>query len=182
MEPSREDKRILVEPRNGETTENGADSQDSSKKTNIAISLDNVSLKPAASAKTCLEDINIEIAQGSLNVVCGAVGTGKTTLARAMLGDVPPEKGTITVSTKRIGYCAQKPWLINASIKKIICGPIPDSDIDEEWYNTVVHACGLVEDIEHFNKGDKATVGSRGVTLSGGQRQRVVSSNCCAAN
>lgn len=173
MEPSREDKRILVEPRNGETTENGAGSQDSSKNTNIAISFDNVSLKPAASAKTCLEDINIEIAQGSLNVVCGAVGTGKTTLARAMLGDVPPEKGTIIISTKRIGYCAQKPWLINASIKKIICGPIPDSDIDEEWYNTVVHVCGLVEDIEHFNKGDKATVGSRGVTLSGGQRQRV---------
>ncbi|KAK6200636.1 hypothetical protein LQW54_009679 [Pestalotiopsis sp. IQ-011] len=163
----------LVEPRNGETTDNGAGSQDSSKKTNIAISFDNVSLKPAASAKTCLEDINIKIPQGSLNVVCGAVGTGKTTLARAMLGDVPPEKGTITVSTKRIGYCAQKPWLINASIKKIICGPIPDSDIDEGWYNTVVHACGLVEDIEHFNKGDKATVGSRGVTLSGGQRQRV---------
>jgi ABC-type bacteriocin/lantibiotic exporter with double-glycine peptidase domain len=102
------------------------------------------------------------------------MGTGKTTLARAILGDVTPDSGSIFVSTKSIGYCAQKPWLINASIKTIVCGPAGATEVDGEWYKTVIRACGLEEDIEQLSCGDLEAIGSRGTTLSGGQRQRVV--------
>lgn len=155
LEPSRVDSRLSVTD------------------TSIAVNLQNVMLRPAVTAAVCLQDVTVQLAPGSLNVICGAVGTGKTTLVRAILGEITPDSGSIAVSTKRVGYCAQKPWLINASIKTIICGPVGEERVDEEWYKTVICACGLQDDIDQRSGGDLEPVGSRGATLSGGQRQRV---------
>lgn len=55
----------------------------------------------------------------------------------------------------------------------MVCGLAGETEIDEEWYRTVIHACGLEEDIAQLSGGDSESVGSRGATLSGGQRQRV---------
>jgi len=178
LEPSRDDKRILLEPDlsvadlngNGNTGKNGKPTIDKS----LSVIIEDVVLRPAAAADMCLDGLTLQLKKGSLNVICGAVGTGKTTLARAILGDITPDSGSISVSTKRIGYCAQKPWLINASIKMMVCGPAGETEVDEEWYKTVIRACGLEEDIEQLSGGDSEAVGSRGATLSGGQRQRVV--------
>ncbi|RDW87858.1 hypothetical protein BP5796_03552 [Coleophoma crateriformis] len=180
LEPSRDDKRILLEPcssisdssgneDHGENGTNGIHEVDKS----LAIVIEDVVLRPAAAADVCLDGLTVQLKKGSLNVVCGAVGTGKTTLARAILGDVTPDSGSISVFTKVIGYCAQKPWLINSSIKTMVCGPVDEAEIDQEWYDTVIHACGLEEDIAQLSGGDSEAVGSRGASLSGGQRQRV---------
>ncbi|KAH8891439.1 P-loop containing nucleoside triphosphate hydrolase protein [Thozetella sp. PMI_491] len=177
LEPSREDKRILLNgrsPENGQAIETGKRAQNGDAQS-PAVIIDNVVLRPAATANVCLNGVSAFLNKGSLNVICGAVGTGKTTLARAILGDVPPDSGSICVSTKRIGYCAQKPWLFNTSIRTMVCGGLADeAEVDEEWYNSVLHACGLKDDIAQMTGGDSEAVGSRGVTLSGGQRQRVV--------
>ncbi|KAK6064862.1 hypothetical protein SCUP234_12830 [Seiridium cupressi] len=178
LEPSRDDKRILLTPNsrpsgsigNGQTNVNLLDRQPAVDKS-PAVILDNVVIRPAVTADICLDRISVQLNRGSLCIICGAVGTGKTTLARAILGDITPDYGSISVSTKRIGYCAQKPWLINDNIKTTICGG--ERLIDEEWYHTVIHACGLQEDIEQLSGKDFNVIGSRGVTLSGGQRQRV---------
>jgi len=178
LEPSRDDKRILLEPDlsvsdlngNGHAGKNGKPTIDKS----LSVIIEDVVLRPAAAADICLDGLSLQLKKGSLNVICGAVGTGKTTLARAILGDITPDSGSISVSTKRIGYCAQKSWLINASIKMMVCGPAGETEVDEEWYKTVIRACGLEEDIEQLSGGDSEAVGSRGATLSGGQRQRVV--------
>jgi ATP-binding cassette subfamily C (CFTR/MRP) protein 1 len=61
----------------------------------------------------------------------------------------------------------------------MVCGLTDEVEIDENWYRTVIHACGLEEDIEQLNGGDLKAVGSRGATLSGGQRQRVVREHGC---
>ena len=180
LEPSREDNRILLDPQskvsnsNGDrlTSENRL--EDTPFDRSLAVIIEDVVLRPATEADVCLNGISMQLKKGSLNVICGAVGTGKTTLARAILGDVEPDKGSISVSTKRIGYCAQKPWLINTSVRTMVCGLTEDVGIDEDWYETVIRACGLEEDIEQLGGGDSKSVGSRGATLSGGQRQRVV--------
>jgi ATP-binding cassette subfamily C (CFTR/MRP) protein 1 len=181
LEPSRVDKRILLDPYssvsyssgNLHVRENGVSGKPTIDKS-LAVILEDVVLRPAAVADICLDGLNLQLNKGSLNVICGAIGAGKTTLARAILGDVIPDSGSISVSTKRIGYCAQKPWLINASIREMICGPAGETEVDEEWYKTVISACGLEEDIEQLSGRDLEAVGSRGATLSGGQRQRVV--------
>ncbi|KAK9771968.1 putative ABC transporter [Seiridium cardinale] len=178
LEPSRDDKRISLTPisrpsgsiGNGQTNGNRLDGQPAVDKS-PAVIINGVVLRPAVTADICLDGISVQLNRGSLSIICGAVGTGKTTLARAILGDITPDCGSIAVSTKHIGYCAQKPWLINDSIKTMICGG--ERVIDEEWYQTVIRACGLEQDIEQLSGKDFNVVGSRGVTLSGGQRQRV---------
>lgn len=139
----------------------------------LAISIDNVTIRPSPTAEPILEDVNLKVRSGSMVMISGVVGTGKTSLAKAILGDIRPDCGTISVASKRIAYCAQTPWLPNDDIKNIICGPVDKDDVDEQWFNEVVFSCGLQQDISILPYGDRTLIGSRGITLSGGQRQRV---------
>lgn len=139
----------------------------------LAISIDNVTIRPSPTAEPVLEDVNLKVQSGSMIMISGVVGTGKTSLAKAILGDIRPDCGTISVASKRIAYCAQTPWLPNDDIKNIICGPVDKDDVDEQWFNEVVFSCGLQQDISILPYGDRTLIGSRGITLSGGQRQRV---------
>lgn len=142
----------------------------------IAIAVENATIRPAPTADPVLKDISATFKKGSLIVCAGAVGTGKTTLAKAFLGDLPPDSGVIKTAFGSIAYCSQTAWLINGTIKDIIRGPPGDvSELDEPWYRRVLHACDLEEDLQQLPDGDATVVGSRGITLSGGQKQRVVS-------
>lgn len=48
--------------------------------------------------KPILEHINLEVPRGQLIAVVGTVGTGKSTLLNALLGDIVKTSGTVTVS------------------------------------------------------------------------------------
>lgn len=141
----------------------------------VAVSLHQLSVRPAPEAEIAIQDISIDFEFGTLNVVTGPVGSGKTTMMRAILGELPYDNGSVTVSSTAMAYCPQSPWIINASVRQSICGLEREKAGDEEWYQTVVHACALDEDIVQFPQGDESIVGNRGLTLSGGQRQRLAS-------
>lgn len=120
--------------------------------------------------------VSFKIDHGSLAVLVGPTGCGKSTILKALLGEVDTEEGTIHKSTNMVGYCAQTPWLVNLSIRHNICGPLlQEQAIDEAWYEAVVHACCLEPDFLALPEGDLSIIGSKGLALSGGQRHRVVS-------
>lgn len=119
-----------------------------------------------------LESISIEVAAASFTILSGPTGSGKSTLLRAILGEVAISYGSIGLSTRRIAYCAQKPWLPNGTIKEAIYGA-SDQNCDE-WYHEIIKTCCLDHDFENLPDGDRTQIGSRGLNLSGGQRQRVV--------
>ena len=103
---------------------------------------------------------------------CYRVGSGKSTLIQALLGETITHKGFMSVvSPNSMAFCAQTPWLINKSIQQNILGTSP---FDGAWYGEVVRACALVEDLSGYPSGDRTLVGSKGMTLSGGQKQRIV--------
>ena len=105
------------------------------------------------------------------------MGSGKTILVKALLGDLPPDTGTIKTAFGSIAYCSQTAWLINGTIKDNIRGHLWEGgDIGQAWYEQVVHVCDLEEDLQQLPDGDQTVIGSRGITLSGGQKHRVVSS------
>ncbi|KAF7162579.1 hypothetical protein CNMCM5623_007825 [Aspergillus felis] len=124
-----------------------------------------------------LEHIDIEVAAGSLAIISGPTGSGKSTLLRAILGEVLLVKGTISLSTRQVAYCAQKPWLTNGTIKEAIRGATEiysASDPDNaRWYHEVTDMCCLTHDFNSLPHGDLTRIGNGGLNLSGGQRQRV---------
>ncbi|TDZ21488.1 ABC transporter atnG [Colletotrichum orbiculare MAFF 240422] len=136
----------------------------------FAITLENVTLQPNPSKKPILSNLDLVIDRGSFFMCSGPVGSGKTTLAKAILGELPTAGGTISVSTKRIASCEQSPWLPIGTLESAICGFLPG---ETGWYEEVVRLCCLEDDFTALPDGDQTQIGSRGLNLSGGQRQRV---------
>lgn len=168
LSPDREDKREFLDKGSAKGEGDVVD--------RVAINLDNITIRLASTADPVLKNISAVLKKGNLVAVSGAVGTGKTTLVRALLGDLPPDSGVIQTAYGSIAYCSQTAWLVNGTVKEAICGPPGGDDgLDEEWYKRVVHACDLNEDFDQMPGGDQTVVGSRGIALSGGQKQRVVS-------
>ncbi|KAI1803292.1 putative ABC multidrug transporter [Daldinia bambusicola] len=124
-----------------------------------------------------LNNINIEIPRGCLTMVAGPVASGKSSLCRALLGEIPYHQGTVTVTSnlQRVGYCSQIPFLSNGSIREIIIGYSP---FDPERYARVIDSTMLGVDFETLPLKDMTNVGSNGIALSGGQKQRVSLARC----
>lgn len=117
-----------------------------------------------------LKNISLTLKQGELLGVCGMVGSGKSSLINAILGELEPVTGSLLVRTKEIGFVGQSPWILSGSIKdNIIFG----KEYKLDWFKTVVKSCALEEDLDRFPDHENTIVGERGVTLSGGQRARI---------
>lgn len=71
-------------------------------------------------------------------MIIGPVGSGKTTLMDAVLGEIDPSGGLVRSTTCSIAYYKQEPWLINGIILENIVGPSGQRGLDENWYRTVL--------------------------------------------
>ncbi|RAH67797.1 ABC transporter [Aspergillus aculeatinus CBS 121060] len=118
-----------------------------------------------------LKNLDVSISAG-LNIIYGPVACGKTTLCKALLGEIPFTEGEVFIRTKsrQIGYCEQVPFLPNASIRDAIQGY---STFDAERYTSVVEATMLSRDLQLLSQGDQTQIGSDGIALSGGQKRRI---------
>uniref|UniRef100_A0A8C0F3Q0 Canalicular multispecific organic anion transporter 1 n=1 Tax=Bubo bubo TaxID=30461 RepID=A0A8C0F3Q0_BUBBB len=120
-------------------------------------------------APSCLCSVTLDIAPGSLVAVVGAVGSGKSSLVSAMLGEMENIKGHINIQGS-LAYVPQQAWIQNATLKdNILFG----SELDEARYQQVIKACALLPDLELLPAGDQTEIGEKGINLSGGQKQRV---------
>ncbi|KAJ2928554.1 hypothetical protein H1R20_g8546, partial [Candolleomyces eurysporus] len=153
------------------------------------------SLAPSASStprhKFLLMDLSLSFPQGELSLVCGKLGSGKTLLLLALLGEADILTGQLMcprsppdslASYAKVGpeeewivdgmcaYVPQAAWLRNESIKDNILFNLP---YDEERYQKTLEACALISDLEILEDGDESEIGERGVNLSGGQKARV---------
>ncbi|XP_035433428.2 uncharacterized protein LOC118264894 isoform X1 [Spodoptera frugiperda] len=117
-----------------------------------------------------LKDISLEIGNEELIGVTGAVGSGKTSLLHAIIGDMIKKSGYLQIpeNLTSFGYVSQKPWLIRGTIRDNILFGKP---YEEAKFRNVVDACALTEDLNII--GWNAYVGEGGCTLSGGQRARI---------
>lgn len=116
-----------------------------------------------------LEKINLRLTRGSLVAVVGPVGSGKSSLLQAMIGNMTMRQGKITRGTN-ISYASQTAWIQNATIRDNI---LFDTPFEEARYWRVVKACSLEQDLKLFPFGDQTEIGERGVNLSGGQKARL---------
>lgn len=116
-----------------------------------------------------IRDVTLDITPGSLVAVVGAVGSGKSSLVSAMLGEMENIKGHINIQGS-LAYVPQQAWIQNATLKdNILFG----SELDEARYQQVLKACALLPDLALLPAGDQTEIGEKGINLSGGQKQRV---------
>ncbi|XP_063061606.1 multidrug resistance-associated protein 5 isoform X2 [Engraulis encrasicolus] len=116
-----------------------------------------------------LHCIDLTVEKGKLVGICGSVGSGKTSLISAILGQMTLLEGTVAVDGD-FAYVAQQAWILNATLRdNILFG----KEYEEERYQAVLGACCLRPDLAILPNADLTEIGERGANLSGGQRQRI---------
>ncbi|XP_042312517.1 multidrug resistance-associated protein 1-like isoform X2 [Sceloporus undulatus] len=116
-----------------------------------------------------LNKLNLEIPEGSLVVVVGQVGAGKSSLLSAILGEMEKTEGTAQRKGS-VAYVSQQAWIQNATVlENILFG----SELNQLSYERVLEACALLPDLDQLPTGDQTEIGERGINISGGQKQRV---------
>jgi ATP-binding cassette subfamily B protein len=127
-----------------------------------------------------LENVDLDVERGSFTVITGKIGSGKSTLVRALLGLVPAT-GEIYWNEElvddpasffvppRSAYTAQVPRLFSESLADNIA---LGQRATRERLREAVQLAVLDPDLERMEHGLETMVGARGVKLSGGQVQR----------
>ncbi|KAF9170116.1 Multidrug resistance-associated protein 1 [Mortierella sp. AD010] len=116
-----------------------------------------------------LSNIHLQIPEGNLTAIVGRIGQGKSSLLNAIIGELYKQQGTVKVFGDLV-YVPQQAWIINASVRDNILFGKP---FNQEKYDHIIYASGLIPDIEMLPAGDSTEIGEKGINLSGGQKQRV---------
>ncbi|XP_055546953.1 multidrug resistance-associated protein 1-like [Wyeomyia smithii] len=116
-----------------------------------------------------LKNINLAVSKGKLSAVVGSVGTGKSSLISALLGEMEKTKGTVNTDG-RIAFVPQQAWIQNATLRENI---LFGRAYDAQKYDRVLESCALKPDLAMLPGGDTTEIGEKGINLSGGQKQRV---------
>lgn len=116
-----------------------------------------------------LSNINIRLPRNTLTAVVGQVGSGKSSLVSAFLGEMVRTSGHVN-TIGSVAYVSQQAWIQNATLQdNILFGKL----LNKKLYDQIVDACALTPDFEMLPGGDQTEIGEKGINLSGGQKQRV---------
>ncbi len=116
-----------------------------------------------------LKNISLQVKKRKLVAIVGRVGSGKSSLLSAFLGDMEKLKGSVNVNGS-VAYVPQQAWIQNATLKQNI---IFSNEYNENYYKKVIKSCALEPDLKILAAGDMTEIGEKGINLSGGQKQRV---------
>lgn len=129
------------------------------------------------------ESLNLKLDAGSVLIITGGNGTGKTTFARLLMGLLEPSRGQILVDgldlqqvapewwRRQVSYLPQEPALLNATIEENL--RINNADISLEEINQAIDAAGLRRYLDETPQGLNTEIVDNGWRLSEGIRRRL---------
>jgi len=147
------------------------------------ISFTQVSAAPPGMDKTVLKNISFELKPGQGLGVIGPSASGKSTLAKLLVGVWMPQHGAVRLDGAtfdqwnrellgpHIGYLPQNIELLDGSIKDNIARF--NDQAPDEGVVLAAERAGVHEMILQMPKGYETLIGSSGIVLSGGQIQRI---------
>jgi ATP-binding cassette subfamily C protein len=130
-----------------------------------------------------LRDVSLDFPKGSITVLTGPSGAGKTTITDLLIGFRTPDSGQVLVDgrplqdfvlrewRRMIGYVPQELVLFHDSVLSNIA--MGDLEIGEAEVRSALKAAGALEFVESMAEGLHTPVGEKGTKMSGGQRQRI---------
>ncbi len=147
-----------------------------------ALTVEHVSIAPPGTKQFSLRNVTFNLAPGEILGVIGPSASGKSTLARALVGVWRPQQGTVRIDNADIqqwsrdrlgihmGYLPQDIELFNGSVAENIAR---FNDVDSEQVIAAAKLAGVHEMILHLPNGYDTNLGAGGFGLSGGQKQRI---------
>ncbi len=129
------------------------------------------------------ESLDLNLKPGSVLVVTGDNGTGKSTMARLLLGLLDPVRGQVLIDgldmkqispewwRRQVIFLPQEPALLNATIEENL--RINNPEMDGARLNQVVDQCGLRKFLDESPDGFETMVTDNGWRLSEGIRRRI---------
>ncbi|NQW02000.1 MAG: ATP-binding cassette domain-containing protein [Rhodospirillales bacterium] len=144
-------------------------------------------------AKTPLfESMNLKLEPASILVFSGANGTGKTTLARMMVGLLEPTRGRILVDgvdlaqiapewwRKQVMYLPQEPKFLNGTIADNIS--LINPEMDHARLQELIDLAGLRQFVDQSPDGSETHIVGGGKNLSLGIRRRIALARALAGD
>jgi len=158
------------------------------------VHLEGVSFTYPGSDTAALTGITLGLPPGSVTAVTGPVGSGKSALARVVVGLYRVDAGRITVDGTdphtltpagrcALGYLPQGHPVFSGTIAEnvqLTNEADPDARVNERTTATLGIA-GFDDDLAAMPLGIATQIGELGVRISGGQRQRVALARALAA-
>ena len=147
-----------------------------------SVEVRDITVRYPGSAVPALAHFSARFPAGSVTVVTGASGAGKTTLGDVLLGLLDVERGAVLVDgqpmaglprarwRERVGYLAQEPMLLHGTIRENLLFAQPGATDEALRAALRAAACDFVDALP---QGLDAPLGERGVMVSGGERQRL---------
>ena len=138
------------------------------------------------------ESLSLNLTPGSVLVVTGSNGSGKTTIARLLSGLLEPTRGKILVDgldmqqistqwwRRQIIYLPQEPALINASIRENLL--INNLSLEPAQLNQIIEATNLRRFIDESKDGLDTMIVDNGWRLSEGIRRRIALARALATH
>ncbi len=152
-------------------------------KINGKIEFRNVAFRYPGQTERALDGVNFTINPGEHVALLGRVGSGKSTIARLVLGLYPPEDGLIMVDgsdlrqldpqnlRENIGAAMQESVLLTGSVRENIL--LDRQGLDDEELLRVADISGTHQFMGQIANGYDLRLADRGEGLSGGQRQSI---------
>jgi ATP-binding cassette subfamily B protein len=147
------------------------------------IEFKNFSFKYLGDRDYALKDVDLVINKGKTLGIVGKTGSGKSTLVRQLVRQLPICEGTLFINDKsiesfgqesvrsKVGYVPQEHMLFSRSVMENVA--IGLTGASEEEINNAIVLADFEKDIDNLPYGLDTVVGEYGVTLSGGQKQRL---------
>jgi ATP-binding cassette subfamily C exporter for protease/lipase len=146
------------------------------------LTVENAAARAPGTKRTVVMDVTFTLPPGQVMAVIGPSGSGKSSLARLLVGLTAPILGTVRLDGvdiaswdkcelgAHLGYLPQDVELFDGTIAQNIAR---FGTINEEAMAAAVKLAGLQPLIDELPQGMNTEIGDDGATLSGGQRQRV---------
>ncbi|MBK9035328.1 MAG: peptidase domain-containing ABC transporter [Myxococcales bacterium] len=148
-----------------------------------AIAVHGVSFRYAPSSPLVVKQVELEVAAGSMVAIVGRSGSGKSTMARLLLGLYRPTEGRVLFDDhdvasvdlrslrQQIGVVPQTPHIFAGSVRDNIALGAPG--VSQDRIVAAARRAGIDADIRQLAMGYETPMADGGATLSGGQRQRL---------